>query len=402
MIGSSLPASLAVAGCILFGGCAPPWSWPAAEPPRLYELTPKSTFDDLPTVHGRLSVEVPTATAGLNSARIALRADPDHARVLRRGELDRRGPGDGPELFSWNPSTTPARSTSRAARWSGCAPISRCLTHVREFQAEYDGAGPAPGARPPAGPADPAAAADLDRGDLRGVRGRAQQHLAAGHRRCVRRGVRQGAEADRRMDRDRSCDRRERARQHASPLILPRHGWRAAHPGVAPDPAAAAMRQCRWIQQPARGSDRLALGSYGVTPPASPESWSRIAVRPSRKVGCLSRTPSSSLIRCVADPPVVQIEAARHRRQLGLFVRHLGRRRDAEQRAGEGDHVLGRRRLVVGDVVDGAGIGPRDRGAQDLDDVVDVDPAEHLARLDDAARRAGAHRVERVAPGPGP
>ena len=103
----------------------------------------------------------------------------------------------------------------------------------------------------------------------------------------------------------------------------------------------------------------------------------------------------------VADPAAVAVEAARHRRQLGRLERHLGRRQGAQQRAGEGDHVLRRRRLVVGDVVDRAGIGPRHRGAQHLDDVVDVDAAEHLAGLDDAARGAGAHRGERAAARPG-
>ena len=104
---------------------APPLQFATAEPPRLYDLTPKSTFaDDLPTVPGRLSVEVPTATAGLNSARIALRPTPttleyyagaswiDVVPVMVQILLDR--------------STTPARSTCSAARWSGCAPILRC------------------------------------------------------------------------------------------------------------------------------------------------------------------------------------------------------------------------------------------------------------------------------------
>ena len=64
-----LGAAFALAGC---NGLS--ISGPA---PKLYTLTPKSTFgDDLPEMTSRLSVEVPTATAGLNSARIALRPTP--------------------------------------------------------------------------------------------------------------------------------------------------------------------------------------------------------------------------------------------------------------------------------------------------------------------------------------
>ena len=55
-----------------------------------------------------------------------------------------------------------------------------------------------------------------------------------------------------------------------------------------------------------------------------------------------------------------------------------------------GDHVLGRRGVVVADVVDGARARPVDRGAQDPRDVLDVDAAEHLAGLHDPARRARA------------
>ena len=55
-----------------------------------------------------------------------------------------------------------------------------------------------------------------------------------------------------------------------------------------------------------------------------------------------------------------------------------------------GDHLLRRRRIVVADVVDGARPGPVDRGAQHGGDVVHVDAAEHLARLDDAPRRPRA------------
>jgi len=46
-------------------------------PPRLYVLTPKSTFaDDLPHVESQLVVKLPIASEGLNTHRIALRDSP--------------------------------------------------------------------------------------------------------------------------------------------------------------------------------------------------------------------------------------------------------------------------------------------------------------------------------------
>ena len=49
----------------------------SGEPPRVYVLTPESTFDDaLPTVTWQLLVEAPQAAAGIASARIALRRSP--------------------------------------------------------------------------------------------------------------------------------------------------------------------------------------------------------------------------------------------------------------------------------------------------------------------------------------
>lgn len=47
------------------------------EPPKLYVLTPKSTFaPDLPKVDWQLTVDVPIADASLNTARIALKRTP--------------------------------------------------------------------------------------------------------------------------------------------------------------------------------------------------------------------------------------------------------------------------------------------------------------------------------------
>lgn len=63
--------------CLLLGACVDPLEFVSGGPPRLFDLTPKSTFDpNLPTVPARLTIDVPTATAGLNTARIALKPTP--------------------------------------------------------------------------------------------------------------------------------------------------------------------------------------------------------------------------------------------------------------------------------------------------------------------------------------
>ena len=88
----------------------------------------------------------------------------------------------------------------------------------------------------------------------------------------------------------------------------------------------------------------------------------RIAARPVAVVRIAQRDAELAFDQRVRDALVVVIEAARHRRQLGCLERHQRRRRQAEQAGGMGDDRLGRRRLVVADIVDRAGPRPRDRG----------------------------------------
>jgi cholesterol transport system auxiliary component len=79
-----LARALGLLACLALGGCAAALGLARAEPPRLYELTPTSTFADLPHLDARLSVEVPTATAGLNVARLALRPTPSTLEYYAR------------------------------------------------------------------------------------------------------------------------------------------------------------------------------------------------------------------------------------------------------------------------------------------------------------------------------
>jgi cholesterol transport system auxiliary component len=144
---SRLPRALALCGCILLGGCAAALQLATAEPPRLYELTPKSTFnDDLPTVPGRLSVEVPTATAGLNSARIALRPTPTTLEYYAGASWIDVVPVMVQNLILESLDNT-GKIDVLGREVVGVRADLALLTHVREFQAEYDGSGGAPQVR---------------------------------------------------------------------------------------------------------------------------------------------------------------------------------------------------------------------------------------------------------------
>jgi cholesterol transport system auxiliary component len=130
--------ALAVAACLALGGCAAALELASGAPPRLYELTPKSTFaDDLPAVDARLSVEVPTATAGLNVARIALRPTPT--------TLEYYAGANWVDVVPVMVQNLLLESLDNAGKVDvigrgvvGVRADYALLTHVREFQAEYD------------------------------------------------------------------------------------------------------------------------------------------------------------------------------------------------------------------------------------------------------------------------
>jgi cholesterol transport system auxiliary component len=65
----------ALAAVLLLGGCQ--LIKAAEEPTDLYTITPKSTFEpDMPSVFWQLAVEVPNASAFLNTSRIAIAQSP--------------------------------------------------------------------------------------------------------------------------------------------------------------------------------------------------------------------------------------------------------------------------------------------------------------------------------------
>lgn len=71
---SLLPAALALAAVLAVSACQGLIPGATRDPPRLYELTPKSTFDPaLPRVRSQLVVETPEAASGLTTSRIAVK-----------------------------------------------------------------------------------------------------------------------------------------------------------------------------------------------------------------------------------------------------------------------------------------------------------------------------------------
>ena len=74
---SLLRAPLALAAALAVAACQSLIPGATRDPPRLYELTPKSTFDPtLPRVRSQLVVETLEAASGLTTSRIAVKQRP--------------------------------------------------------------------------------------------------------------------------------------------------------------------------------------------------------------------------------------------------------------------------------------------------------------------------------------
>lgn len=113
------------------------------QPPRLFQLTPKSTFDPaLPELDTRLSVEVPTATTGLNTARVALRPTPTTLEYYAGASWIDVVPVMVQNLLVESLDNT-QKIDVIGREVAGVRAGYALLTHIREFQAEYDGS-PAP------------------------------------------------------------------------------------------------------------------------------------------------------------------------------------------------------------------------------------------------------------------
>jgi cholesterol transport system auxiliary component len=112
------------------------------EPPRLYVLTPKSTFpDSLPSVDWQLTVTRPVAEAGLNGTRIALRPNPISLEFFARANWVDTAPTMVQTLL-----VESFENTGKIIAVGRDSVTLRAdynlLTELREFQAEYFGGGP--------------------------------------------------------------------------------------------------------------------------------------------------------------------------------------------------------------------------------------------------------------------
>ncbi|MDF1749602.1 MAG: ABC-type transport auxiliary lipoprotein family protein [Alphaproteobacteria bacterium] len=126
----ALMATTALAGCSL--------KLPGSgDPPRIYVLTPKSTFnDDIPEVRWQLLVEAPQAAAGIASARIALRRSPIEIEYFARSAWTDSAPKMIQTLLI--ESFENSRKIVSVGRQSiGLRSDFVLKTDLREFQAEY-------------------------------------------------------------------------------------------------------------------------------------------------------------------------------------------------------------------------------------------------------------------------
>lgn len=108
------------------------------KPPRLYVLTPKSTFSkDLPKVGWQLLVGTPLAPAGLSTARIAMQDSPYELRYFQDANWTDFAPQMVQALIieSFENSN---RIISVGREQIGMRSDFQLKAELREFQAEYD------------------------------------------------------------------------------------------------------------------------------------------------------------------------------------------------------------------------------------------------------------------------
>ena len=139
---SALPRrSLLTAGCgLALAGCGAATDIILGQPPALYTLTPKSTFDaDLPTVNWQLLVETPIASGPLDTVRIALKEDAFRIQYFADVAWSARAPEMVQTLIVESFENSD-RIVSVGRESIGLRADYVMKSELREFQAEYDGA----------------------------------------------------------------------------------------------------------------------------------------------------------------------------------------------------------------------------------------------------------------------
>lgn len=127
-------AMLTGAAAAALGACALPGG---GDPPQLYTLTPKSTFaPDLPRADWQLAIELPIASGGLDTARIALQRTPYTLDFYARASWTDTAPRMVQSLliesFEASGKIVGVSRDSAALR-----PDYLLKVDLREFQAEY-------------------------------------------------------------------------------------------------------------------------------------------------------------------------------------------------------------------------------------------------------------------------
>jgi len=127
--------ALVTASCGLPGG---------GEPPQLYTLTPKSTFEpSLPRVDWQLVIERPVASAGINTQRIAVQRSPVTLDYFARASWTDQAPALVQTLLIESfENSGKIRAVTRESSQLRADYILQ--TELREFQAEYDKLGQPP------------------------------------------------------------------------------------------------------------------------------------------------------------------------------------------------------------------------------------------------------------------
>ena len=111
-------------------------------PPKLYSLSPKSTYSaDLPTVSWQLVVEVPVSAETLNTPRIALSRDPLTLDYYGTVLWSERAPVLVQTLLVESFENT-GKIVAVARKATDLRADYVLKTDLREFQAEYSGSGP--------------------------------------------------------------------------------------------------------------------------------------------------------------------------------------------------------------------------------------------------------------------
>ncbi|NKB60017.1 MAG: hypothetical protein GKS00_27205 [Alphaproteobacteria bacterium] len=128
--------SIVVAVAVLVASCSVELPGSGA-PPRMYILTPKSTFPDtMPSVDWQLLVEIPQSPAGINSARIALRDSPIEMRYFQLANWTDLAPKMIQTLIVESFENS-GRIVAVGREAIGLRADYVLKTELREFQAEY-------------------------------------------------------------------------------------------------------------------------------------------------------------------------------------------------------------------------------------------------------------------------